>query len=167
MLKQNFERSLGFLMHDVSRLLRTEYNRRVRDLGLTRSQWRVLAHLHRSEGVTQTELADILEIEQATLARHLDRLEGAGWLERRPCEKDRRANRLFLTDKPRSIVDQMFAVSTTLQEEIMDGLEETARRQLLDDLQLIKLNLLEITAASANGESPETDQAPRRAARGG
>ena len=124
MLKRNFERSLGFLLHDVSRLLRIEYNRRVRDFGLTRSQWRVIAHLHRSEGVTQTELADILEIEQATLARLLDRLEAAGWLERRPCEKDRRANRLFLTDKPRSIANHMFSVSQSLQNEAMKGLSE-------------------------------------------
>jgi MarR family transcriptional regulator for hemolysin len=167
MLKRNFERSLGFLLHDVSRLLRTEYNRRVRDLGLTRSQWRVLAHLHRSEGVTQTELADILEIEQATLARHLDRLEESGWLERRTCDKDRRANRLFLTDKPRSILDQMLAVSASLQNESMDGLDPTERSRLIDNLQVIKFNLLEITAASANGEVPKTGVAPRRAAGGG
>lgn len=167
MLKRNFDRSLGFLLHDVSRLLRTEYNRRVRNLGLTRSQWRVLAHLHRREGVTQTELADILEIEQATLARHLDRLEGSGWLERRPCDKDRRANRLFLTDKPRSSLDQMFAVSAALQDEIMDGLDSAERSRLLDNLQAIKVNLLAITAASANGEVPETGEAPRVAAGGG
>lgn len=166
MLKRNFDRSFGFLLHDVSRLLRTEYNRRVRDLGLTRSQWRVLAHLHRKEGVTQTELADILEIEPATLARHLDRLEGSGWLERRPCAKDRRANRVFLTDKPRSSLDQMLAVSASLQDEIMDGLDPTDRSRLLDNLQAIKLNLLEITAVSANGEVPETGEAPRRAAGG-
>lgn len=166
MLKRNFERSLGFLLHDVSRLLRVEYNRRVRDLGLTRSQWRVLAHLYRNEGVTQTELADILEIEQATLARLLDRLQSADWLERRPCEKDRRANRLFLTDKPRSIVDQMFTVSDDLQDETMDGLDEAGQSQLLDSLQLIKLNLLEVTAASAKGDGPRAHEAPRRAAGG-
>ena len=78
MARENVERNFGFILHDVARLLRTEYDRRVASLGLTRSQWWVLTHLYRNEGVTQTELADVLELERPSLGRLLDRLEANG-----------------------------------------------------------------------------------------
>ncbi|MFO0997567.1 MAG: MarR family transcriptional regulator [Alphaproteobacteria bacterium] len=163
MALRNLDRSFGFLLHDVSRLLRIEYNRRVRHLGLTRSQWRVIAHLSRNEGATQTELADILEIESATLARLLDRLETSGWLERRPAPNDRRANHLYLTDKPAAIIDEMFAISAGLQKDTLAGLPAAERERLIDTLLGIKRNLLDMTTpATAPGE-PERE---RRAATG-
>src|SRR3989304_6356059 len=110
MATSNLDRNFGFLVHDVARLLRKEYDRRVRRLGLTRSQWRVVAHLYRNEGVTQTELADILEIEDATLAGLLDRLEAAGWVERRPGGRGRRANRLHLTARPSAGAGALFRI---------------------------------------------------------
>ena len=76
--------SIGFLISDVSRLLRRVYDRRVEPLGLTRAQWRVLVHVYRRAGVSQTALAQILEIEKPTLGRLVDRLEQKGWVERPP-----------------------------------------------------------------------------------
>lgn len=76
-------RSLGLLVHDVARLMRRAFDRRVKHLGLTRSQWFVLAHLYRSDGQTQRHLADELDMERAPLSKLLDRLESGGWLERR------------------------------------------------------------------------------------
>ena len=87
------KRSFGFLLHDVSRLLRTSFDRHARTIGLTRAQWRVLAHLSRNEGIKQVGLADILEIQPITLARLLDRLGADGWVERRPDPSDRRVKR--------------------------------------------------------------------------
>ncbi|MBT6882724.1 MAG: MarR family transcriptional regulator, partial [Rhodospirillaceae bacterium] len=84
------ERSLGFLMADVSRLMRKRFDRRAHALGLTRAKWRVLARLRRREGINQTALADILEIEAITMGRHIDRLEENDWVERRPDPEDRR-----------------------------------------------------------------------------
>ena len=158
MALRNLDRSFGFLLHDVSRLLRVEYNRRVRHLGLTRSQWRVIAHLSRNEGATQTELADLLEIERATLARLLDRLETAGWLERRPSPKDRRAKHLYLTEKPAAIIDEMFAISTGLQKDTLAGLAAAEREHLIDTLLGIKRNLLEMTAPGATPVDPDRER---------
>ena len=67
-------RSLGFLLADTSRLVRERFDSRARTLGLTRAQWRVLSQLRRREGINQTALAVILEIENITLGRHIDRL---------------------------------------------------------------------------------------------
>src|ERR687891_423956 len=77
------DRNFGFLVHDVARLMRVAYDRRARELGLTRSQWWVLNHLYFNEGINQSEFADLLDIEKPTLGRLLDRLEDKGWLERR------------------------------------------------------------------------------------
>jgi len=82
MLREDLSRNFGFLLTDVARLMRTIYDRRVKSLGLTRSQWWVLNHLFRGDGVTQTELADTLEIEKPTLGRLLDRLQAKGWVRR-------------------------------------------------------------------------------------
>ena len=75
MLRENLQRNFGFILHDVARLLRTTYDRRIRELGLTRSQWWVLTHLYRKDGITQSELAENLELEKPSLGRLLDRLE--------------------------------------------------------------------------------------------
>jgi DNA-binding MarR family transcriptional regulator len=72
--REDVSRNFGFILHDVARLLRTVFDRRVKSLGLTRSQWWVLTHLFRNPGATQSELADVLEVEKATLGRLLDRL---------------------------------------------------------------------------------------------
>ena len=99
MLREDLSRNFGFLLNDVARLLRTSYDRRIRKLGLTRAQWWVLTHLYRGDGVSQTELADILEIEKPTLGRLLDRLEAKGWVRRAHDAADRRVWRVHLTDE--------------------------------------------------------------------
>ena len=91
------ERHIGFLISDVARLMRTAFDRRVRDLGLTRSQWLVINRPHRRPGATQSELAEMLEVEKATAGRMVDRMEKKGWVLRRADAADRRVNRLHLT----------------------------------------------------------------------
>ena len=97
-------RELGFALHDVARLLRTYSNQRARELGTTRAQWAVLSRLQRCEGVKQSELAEALDLAPITLGRLIDKLTLAGLVERRDDQTDRRANRLYLTEKqpPRS-----------------------------------------------------------------
>jgi len=96
-MRENLERNFGFLVNDVARLLRTTFDRRVRALGLTRSQWWVLNHLFRQDGVTQSDLAEILDIEKATLGRLLDRMEAKNLVRRETDQHDRRAKRIYLT----------------------------------------------------------------------
>ena len=88
MFREDLSRNFGFILNDVARLMRTAFDRRVKALGLTRSQWWVLNHLFRNDGATQSELADILEVEKATLGRLLDRMEQKGWVRREePCRR--------------------------------------------------------------------------------
>jgi len=137
------DQSLGFLLHDVSRLLRKRFDRRARDLGLTRSQWRVVAHLARRPGLTQTELAELLEMEKISLGRMVDRLEAAGWLQRRPHPADRRAKQLFLTEEVEPVLARMRALSQEIQDEVQAGLDPAERDHLFRALARIKENLLD------------------------
>ena len=92
----DFQRDLLFLLHDVARLLRVEGDRRARLRGMTRAQWGIQIWLERQPGITQKELAELLEVEPITVARLIDRLEASGMVERRPDPKDRRIWRLHL-----------------------------------------------------------------------
>ena len=88
---------IGYVLSDVARLMRTVFDRRVRELGLTRAQWLVLTRLYRRPGASQTELADMLEVDRASAGRMIDRMEKGGWVERRADPGDRRVRRLHLT----------------------------------------------------------------------
>ncbi len=142
MLQENLERNFGFLVHDVARLLRTTFDRRVKDMGLTRSQWWVLNHLYRNDGMTQAELADLLEVERPTLGRLLDRLEANGWIRREACEDDRRAKRVYLTEAMGPSMRKMRAVAAALRADALDGLDESEQEAFVDLLLAIKGNLL-------------------------
>lgn len=138
----DLDSAFGFLVNDVARLLRTEFDRRVRPLGLTRAQCAVLGHVLRSDGMTQTALADELELQPPTLGRLLDRLEDKGWIERRADLADRRAKRVFLTARAEPILETMFGVGMKLRAEALDGLSPVEQQQLLDLLARVKENVL-------------------------
>lgn len=131
MVLPNLERHLGFLLHDVARLLRKRIEQRTRALGLTRSQWSVLAHIARHEGINQTALAEVLEVEPITLGRILDRLESMGYIERRPHPDDRRARLPHLTEKAGPVLEQLFALGAAVREEAMEGLTKAQRDDLV------------------------------------
>jgi len=140
-------RSLGFLLGDISRLMRKRFDARVRELGLTRAQWRVLARLRRREGINQTELAEILEIETITLGRHIDRLEAKDLVERRRDPNDRRAWNLFLNPKVQPVLDKMRTYSEKTRAEALAGIPEAESEKLIDTLLQIKGNMLELDRA--------------------
>lgn len=137
-------RSLGFLLADVSRLVRERFDARASELGLSRAQWRVLAQLRRREGIKQTALADILEIETITLSRHIDRLVEQGFVERRPDPADRRAWNLYLKPEVRPLLDEMRKVSEVTRKEALVGIEEADAERLIDQLLRIKANMLAV-----------------------
>ena len=135
------EHGFGFLLHDIARLLRKRFDQRAATLGLSRAQWQVLAHLHRHEGINQSGLADILEIQGVTLGRLVDRLEAAGWVERRADLADRRARRLYTTAKVAPVLERMWALGEMNREEALAGLGDDDRRRLIDVLLKIRGNL--------------------------
>lgn len=136
------ERNLGFLLHDVARLMRKRFEQNARDLGLTRSQCQVLAHLARNEGIQQSGLADILEVEPITLTRILDRLEDAGLVERRNHPTDRRIRLLHLTKKAHPLLGEIFAIGAATRGEALEGVAEGERERLFAILLAMKTNLL-------------------------
>ena len=157
----------GFLVHDISRMLRKRFDRRARDLGLTKSQWIVLAHLARHEGIHQSRLAEILELEPATLGRHLDRLEDTGWIERRPDPLDRRAWRLHLTGKAAPVLEKMGGLVEITTQEALAGLSAEERERLQSSLLTIRANLTDRQEAEPGPEAPVGEGTePRRMAAG-
>ena len=156
---RNPERSLGFLLHDVSRLLRKRFDRRARTIGLTRAQWSVLAHLSRNEGINQAALADILEIEPITLVHQLDKLEAAGWIERRLDAADRRVRLLFITATGRKILEKMQELGAETRAEALAGIPAAEHEALIDRLySRSKATLSERETASQTGETKPTNR---------
>src|SRR5690348_10585393 len=135
-------RTLGFVLSDVARLLRKQFEQRARAtaLGLTRAQASVLAYLARQEGINQATLAQILEVEPITLARLLDRLQAAGFIERRPDRRDRRAHLLYLTEAAYPLLDRIFTLAAEVREEALASVPEADRGRLLDLLLTMKGN---------------------------
>ncbi|MDX1376008.1 MAG: MarR family transcriptional regulator [Burkholderiales bacterium] len=151
MFREDLSRNFGFLLNDVARLLRTTYDRRVRSLGLTRSQWWVLTHLFRAQGVTQSELAEVLEIEKPTLGRLLDRLEAKGWVRREHDARDRRAWRVYLTEAAEPAMKTMRSVAAELRRDAMAGIAAEERERFVDLLIAVKGNLQRQENGGRNG----------------
>lgn len=133
--------TLGFLISDVSRLMRRRFDERARLIGVTRTQWRTLTTLARHEGLNQGSLADLLEVEPITLCRMIDRLEEAGLVERRRDPADRRAWLIYLTAKAGPIITQLRALADTMIEHALDGLDDGEREKMFAALRRIRTNL--------------------------
>ena len=133
----DLDRSFGFLVHDVARLYGRRFDRNGRRLELTRAQCRTLGYLARNEGINQAGLADLLEIRPMTLVRQIDRMQEAGWIERRPDPSDRRARRLFLTDKARPILGRIWDVASETQDQVLASLSPDEAEQLIDLLRRV------------------------------
>ncbi len=142
--RYQLDHNIGFLVNDISRLISTEYNRIMKPLGLTRAQWRVIVHLHRNDGMTQSELAELLDVGKVSVGGLIDRLEHSGWVERRNDPTDRRSNLVFLTKKGRAIEKEMEKTGRELTRQTLRNLGPDERTQLVDLLIAVKSNLLEI-----------------------
>lgn len=142
------DQRLGFFIHDVSRLRRTAFDEFMKPLGVTRSQWWVLTHLLRHSGVIQTDLAQELALNKASLTTLVDRLEASGLVERRPDATDRRVKRLFLSRKAEKLVEEINSKSHEMSERVLQGLTRKERDELNRMLLHVKRNLQAI-----NGES--------------
>jgi DNA-binding MarR family transcriptional regulator len=143
----HLDRNLGFLLHDVARLMRKRFEQNARELGLTRSQCSVLAHLARHDGIQQGALAEILEVEPITLTRLVDRLEEMGLVERRPHATDRRIRLLRLTEAAHPKLADIFAVGAVTRGEAVEGVSEADRDRLFDILLSMKANLIAKSSA--------------------
>lgn len=143
-------REIAFNLMDVARMLRTYADQRARQFGISRAQWVVLVRLDRSEGLKQSELADILDLQPISLTRLLDRLAENGLIERRPDPNDRRANRLYLTPAARPLLEKLGALGEDVMAEVLAGIDTEAQERLLRDLAVMKDNLRAAIGGSAH-----------------
>lgn len=139
-------------MHDVARLLRKRFEQNARGSGLTRSQWQVLAYLAQNEGINQSGLADLLEIEPITLGRIVDKLQTLALIERHPHPSDRRVWLLHLTPAARSKLTQLRRLGDVTRGEALTGVSEADTECLLKTLQALKTNLMLACDAPAAGQ---------------
>jgi len=145
--------TLPYLLSDSARLLRRDFDARVRELGMTSPQARLLLILHVTEGENQGFYAERLEVEPISLTRMIYLMEDADLSERRPDPADRRAWRLFLTEKSRLVIDQVRASLADLEEEMLTGINSVQRESLAQMLELIRMNFTNARAGLevANG----------------
>ncbi|HEY9090549.1 MarR family transcriptional regulator [Parasphingorhabdus sp.] len=136
--------NIGFLIGDISRLIRRTFDKRAKSIGITRPQWRVLTWLQRHEGLNQSALAERLELDAMTLCRMVDRLQAAELVERRADAEDRRAWRLFLTPKGSEMMQKLAPVGEELLQEAMTGLNGSEQEQVLQLLERIHANMQSI-----------------------
>ena len=135
------KRELAFAINDVARQLRTYADHAAGRFGMTRAKWAVLARLDRFEGLKQTELAEMLDLQPITLTRLLDGLANNGLIERRPDPDDRRAKRLFLTPAARPLLERLTALGEDLMTNALAGLVPADVDALLGRLTTVKENL--------------------------
>jgi len=152
------EQSIGFLISDVSRLLRRNFDKRAQKIGLSRAQWQVLAWLKRNEGISQAQLADLLEMSPMTLVRLIDRLEMNGLVERRPHPTDRRTYQLYLAGHAHPSLDRLWAMGAETRADALAGIPRQTEALMIDALIRIRQNLIAADAKPA--EDASADQAP-------
>ncbi len=143
----------GFLIHDVSRLRRIVVDRALKPVGITRSQWWVLAFLSRRDGMTQTALAADLDITKVGMGGLIERMEGSGYVERRADPRDARIKRVYLTSSGARFVNTIRANVGMVEDEILSDISEEAMQVTAETLVTLKRKLL----AMSGGESDDGD----------
>jgi len=143
------DRNLGFLISDVHRLITTAVDKEVSTLGLTRSQLRVVLHLMRSDGISQVQLADDLQLGKVTVGGLLDRLEEKGLVERRPHPRDRRSKLVYLTLADPKIYDAIIEAGQFILERVFAGITNAEQKELIELLLRVKANTARILEPEA------------------
>src|SRR5271163_3202888 len=137
----NFERDLLFLLNDVARLLRVDADKRARVHDMTRAQWGILIWLERQPGISQKELAELLEVEPITVARLVDRLERRGMVERRPDPRDRRIWRLHLLLPAHLVLREINQQRDEMATMVTHGIDEDSQTTMIEALIRMKATL--------------------------
>ena len=146
------ERKITTVMSQVARLMRRSFDQRAREIGVTRPQWQVLSVLRNHEGIKQGGLADILEVEPITAGRMIDRMQEAGFVERRPDPTDRRAWRLFLTKRGAQLIEQLEPLARDTSALALEGVSLADKAHLLETLERMRLNLTRRPAMAPSAE---------------
>jgi MarR family transcriptional regulator, transcriptional regulator for hemolysin len=138
----NTDEFIGAMIADVARLLRTAFDRRARSLGLTRAQWLALTRLYRRPGASQSEFAEMMEVEKATAGRMIDRLEAKGWVVRGPQNGDRRVKRIYLTPEAERVHKRIWRIAESNLDDALADFSDQEGTQLRKLLSRVKKNLV-------------------------
>src|ERR1700720_4222275 len=130
-----------FTLGELHRLIRAYADKQAARYGITRAQWAVLAKVERTEGLKQTELAELMEMQPITLTRLIDKLCDNGWIERRSDDTDRRVNRLYLRKAARPLLGKLSGLRSELTATALDGISPSEAQRLLAQLETIKENV--------------------------
>lgn len=149
---------LGYLIHDVSRLRRMMFDRALAPLGITRSQWWVLAFISRKDGLPQTQLANELDVGKVALGALIDRLEAAGFVVRKPDAEDRRVKRIFLTKQAGGFLERLRKETDAFNASILDGIGRKSLEATAQTLLKMKKNLLANSENAANSLDDDEDE---------
>jgi DNA-binding MarR family transcriptional regulator len=148
--------TLNFLLHDVARLLRKRFEQNARGSGLTRSQWQVLTYLAQNEGINQSGLAELLDVEPVTLCRIVDKLQASGLIQRHPYPSDRRIWILHLMPAAHPKLISVRKLGDMTMSEALTGVSDADRLHLLETLHVLKLNLTDSCNASVAAQKRAT-----------
>jgi DNA-binding MarR family transcriptional regulator len=161
MAKEEHPFRIGFLIHDVSRLRRTVVDKALRPIGVTRSQWWVLANLsrHNGEGMMQTELAKVMDVGKVTLGGLVDRLEAGGIVARQADPQDRRAKRVVITPRGQKLLTEIQGIAKVVNARIMSGIPKADVASAEAVLHQMKQQLIRMDAVpgAANDEDEDED----------
>jgi len=146
-----------FALGELQRLVRAYADKQAARYGITRAQWAVLAKVERTEGLKQSELAELMEMQPITLTRLIDRLCDNGWIERRSDDTDRRVNRLYLHKPARPLLGKLSGLRSELTATALDGISPSDAQRLLTQLEMIKENVRSAIQNPA-GEPPRKEQ---------
>jgi MarR family transcriptional regulator for hemolysin len=133
--------TIAYLVHRISLLARIKFNQLVKDYGLTSTQWQILSLLYQDEGQTQTAIASQLAIGKSSIGKSIDSLERRGWVHRKPDERDRRSNRVYLTQKFHSTEVEFTGPVLEVEEELLQSFSATERKQLEQQLRRILIDI--------------------------
>jgi len=145
-----------FTLGELQRLVRLYADKQAARYGITRAQWAVLAKVERCEGLKQTELAELLEMQPITLTRLIDKLCDNGWIERRADQTDRRVNRLYLRKAARPLLGKLSGLRSEITATALDGINPSDAHRLLTLLESIKENVRNAIQVPA-GEPPKKE----------
>jgi len=150
------QREIAFTIMDVARLLKTYADQRARQFGISRAQWAVLIRIDRHEGLKQSELAEMLDLQPISLTRLLDRLAENDLIERRADPNDRRANRLYLRPAAKPLLGRLAELGADMMQTVLDGLSPATVERMLKELVLVKDNLRSAIARNAHPQQTAT-----------
>ncbi len=146
----DWELHLNYLIHDVSRLRRSAFDRCIKPLNLTRSQWWVIAYLSREDGMTQTRLAEELDVGKVAMGGLIDRLERSAFVRRESDATDRRVKRIFLEPISKRLVQKMRKINHEFNQKILANLNDKELEATVQALHVMKDNLLKYLDATEN-----------------